>query len=73
VKLQEAENQIVIDYDVYAQRPSDTDLPIPAIEVHQAKLDARYVWSRRMPVSTPTRTNQRRKGLNRGCYRGDDD
>jgi IS5 family transposase len=38
VKLQEAENQIDIDYDVYAQRPSDTDLPIPAIAVHQAKL-----------------------------------
>ena len=31
VKLQEAENQIVIDYEVYDQRPSDTDLLIPAI------------------------------------------
>ena len=38
VKLQEAENQIVIDYEVYNQRPSDTDLLIPAIEAHQAKL-----------------------------------
>jgi transposase, IS5 family len=38
VKLQEAENQIVIDYEVYDQRPSDTDLLIPAIEIHQAKL-----------------------------------
>jgi hypothetical protein len=26
VKLQEAENQIVIDYEVYDQRPSDSDL-----------------------------------------------
>jgi len=31
VKLQEAENQIVIDYEVYAQRPSDSDLLIAAI------------------------------------------
>jgi IS5 family transposase len=38
VKLQEAENQIVIDYEVYGGRPSDADLLIPAIEAHQAKL-----------------------------------
>jgi IS5 family transposase len=38
LKLQEAENQIVIDYEVFAQRPSDMDLLIPAIELHQAKL-----------------------------------
>jgi transposase, IS5 family len=39
VKLQEAENQIVIDYEVYARRPNDVDLLIPAIEAHRAKLD----------------------------------
>ena len=38
VKLQEAENQIVIDYEVYEQRPSDTALLIPAIDAHEAKL-----------------------------------
>ena len=38
VKLQEAENQIVIDYDVYARRPSDSDLLIAAIETHRARL-----------------------------------
>jgi IS5 family transposase len=38
VKLQEAENQIVIDYEVYDQRPSDSDLLIPAIDTHEAKL-----------------------------------
>lgn len=38
VKIQEAENQIVIDYEVYAERPSDTKLLIPAIETHQQKL-----------------------------------
>jgi len=38
VKLQEAENQIVIDYQVYARRPNDADLLVPAIETHRAKL-----------------------------------
>jgi len=38
VKIQEAENQIVIDYEVYAERPSDTKLLIPAIETHEQKL-----------------------------------
>jgi IS5 family transposase len=38
VKLQEAENQIVVDYEVYDRRPSDSDLLVPAIEVHEAKL-----------------------------------
>lgn len=38
VKLQEAENQIVTDYAVYARRPNDSDLLIAAIDTHQAKL-----------------------------------
>jgi IS5 family transposase len=38
VKLQEAENQIVIDFEVYDKRPNDSDLLIPAIEIHQATL-----------------------------------
>ncbi len=38
VKLQEAENQIIVDYEVYASRPNDADLLIPAIAAHQAKL-----------------------------------
>jgi len=38
VKLQEAENQIVIDYEVYARRPNDVDLLIPAVEIHRGKL-----------------------------------
>ena len=37
-KLQEAENQIIVDYDVYAQRPNNSDLLIPSIAAHQAKL-----------------------------------
>jgi IS5 family transposase len=38
VKLHEAENQIIVDYEVYARRPNDSDLLMPAIEVHAAKL-----------------------------------
>ena len=38
VKLEEAENQIIIEYEVCARRPNDAHLLIPAIETHQAKL-----------------------------------
>jgi IS5 family transposase len=38
VKVQEAENQIVISFEVYDRKPSDSDLLIPAIEVHQERL-----------------------------------
>jgi IS5 family transposase len=35
VKIQEAENQIVIDFQVYDEKPSDSNLLIPSIETHQ--------------------------------------
>ena len=38
VKIQEAENQIVIDFEVYDQKPSDSDLLIPSIETHQERM-----------------------------------
>jgi transposase-like protein DUF772/DDE family transposase len=38
VKLQEAENQIVIDYEVYARRPNDSEILIAAIDTHRALL-----------------------------------
>jgi transposase, IS5 family len=38
VKLQEAENQIVIDFEVYDRRPNDADLLVPAIDIHRAAL-----------------------------------
>jgi IS5 family transposase len=38
VKLQEAENQIVIDYEVYACRPNDSDILVTAIDRHHALL-----------------------------------
>ena len=37
-KIQEAENQIVTRYEVFDQRPSDSDLLVPAIEEHQRQL-----------------------------------
>src|SRR5262245_19232077 len=38
VKLQEAENQIITNYEVYARRPHDSDLLVAAIETHQTLL-----------------------------------
>jgi transposase, IS5 family len=38
VRIQKSENQIVVDYEVYDQRPSDSEVLIPAIEAHQRVL-----------------------------------
>jgi IS5 family transposase len=38
VKIQEAEEQIVTDYAVYDERPSDCDLLLPALDVHEQLL-----------------------------------
>jgi IS5 family transposase len=38
VKIQEAENQIVIDFEVYDKRPDDRALLVPAIEIHEQQL-----------------------------------
>lgn len=38
VKIQEAEQQIIVGYEVYAKRPSDSELLVPAIAVHQQRL-----------------------------------
>ena len=35
VKIQEAEHQIITDYEVFAERPADQKLLIPAIEKHR--------------------------------------
>ena len=35
VKIQEVEQQIVTHYEVYDQRPSDSDLLIPSLQVHE--------------------------------------
>jgi IS5 family transposase len=38
VKIQEAENQIVIDFEVYDKKPSDSDLLIPSLEAHRTRM-----------------------------------
>ncbi len=35
VKIQEAENQVIVDYEVYDQRPTDASLLLPAISKHK--------------------------------------
>lgn len=41
VKVQEAENQIITDYEVYEERPDDRALLIPAVEEHERRLGRR--------------------------------
>jgi len=41
VKIQEAEAQIVTHYKVYGERPSDCDLLLPAIDLHERLLGRR--------------------------------
>ena len=38
VKIQEAENQIITDYEVFARRPSDSDLLVESVERHEQRL-----------------------------------
>lgn len=35
VKIQEAENQVITDYEVYDERPSDSDLLVSSVERHE--------------------------------------
>jgi transposase, IS5 family len=69
VKLQEAENQIVIDYEVYDQRPSDSDLLIAAIETHQARLGRtpRLVAADAGFYSAKNEAAAKAKGVKRVC------
>jgi IS5 family transposase len=59
VKIQEAENQIVMAYEVYEQRPSDKDLLVPAVEIHQQRLGRVPVMVAGDAVSTPPRVKPR--------------
>jgi len=69
VKLQEAENQIVIDYDVYDRRPSDSDLLVAAIETHQARLGRtpRLVAADAAFYSAKNEAAAKAKGVKRVC------
>ena len=69
VKLQEAENHIIVDYEVYAQRPSDTELLIPALEAHEAKLGRvpRLLAADAGFYSSKNETAAKAKGVKRVC------
>jgi transposase, IS5 family len=69
VKLQEAENQIVIDYEVYARRPHDSDLLIAAINMHQALLGRtpRLVAADAAFYSNKNEVAAKAKGVKRVC------
>jgi transposase, IS5 family len=44
VKIQEAENQIVTHFEVFAQRPPDSTLLLPSVPVHQQRLGRTPEW-----------------------------
>jgi IS5 family transposase len=69
VKLQEAENQIVTDYEVYDQRPNDANLLIPAIETHEAVLGRtpRLVAADAGFYSAKNEAAAKAKGVKRVC------
>ena len=69
VKLQEAENQIVTDYEVYDRRPSDSDLLIGAVEAHQARLGRtpRLVAADAAFYSAKNEVAAKAKGVKRFC------
>jgi transposase, IS5 family len=69
VKLQEAENQIVIAYEVYDQRPSDSDVLMAAIETHQAMLGCtpRLVAADAGFYSAKNEAAAKAKGVKRIC------
>jgi IS5 family transposase len=69
VKLQEAENQIITGYEVYARRPYDSDLLVAAIETHQALLarTPRLVAADAAFYSAKNEAAAKAKGVKRVC------
>ena len=69
VKLQEAENQIITDYQVYQQRPHDSDLLVAAIETHRALLGRtpRLVAADAAFYSLKNEAAAQAKGVKRVC------
>jgi IS5 family transposase len=69
VKVQEAENQIVTDYEVYARRPYDSDLLVAAIETHEARLGRtpRLVAADAAFYSARNEAAAKAKGVKRVC------
>jgi transposase, IS5 family len=69
IKLQEAENQIVVDYEVFDRRPNDADLLIAAIETHGVKLGRapRLVAADAAFYSAKNEAAAKAKGVKRVC------
>src|SRR6201988_4020049 len=69
VKLQEAENQIVVAYEVYDQRPSDSDVLMAPIETQQAMLGCppRLVAADAGFYSAKNEAAAKAKGVKRAC------
>jgi transposase, IS5 family len=69
VKLQEAENQIVINYEVFDRRPYDSDLLVAAIETHQELLGRtpRLVAADAAFYSAKNEAAAKAKGVKRVC------
>ncbi len=69
VKIQEAENQIITSYEVYAKRPYDSALLIPAIESHEEQLGCipRLVAADAAFYSSSNEKTAHEKGVKRVC------
>jgi transposase, IS5 family len=69
VKLQEAENQIITDYEIYTRRPNDSDLLVASIERHQALLGRlpRLVAADAAFYSAKNEAAAKAKGVKRVC------
>ena len=69
VKLQEAENQIITDYEVYARRPTTQTCWWQLSRCIKHYWDARPTWWRRTPhsISAKNETAAKGKGVKRVC------
>ena len=72
VKIQESENQIITDFEVYEKRPSDSELVIPAIEAHERTLGCtpRLVAGDAGFYSAKNEAAAHDKGVKRVCIPG---
>jgi IS5 family transposase len=67
VKIQEAEAQIIVDYEVYDERPNDSDLLLPAVSIHEQMLGRtpRLVTADAAFFSTENETAAHARGIKR--------
>jgi len=69
VKIQESENQIITDFEVYGSRPSDSDLVIPALDSHLRMLGRapRLMAGDAAFFSARNEAEAKQKGVKRVC------